>query len=222
MELDTLTARLIYMNRTGAGYLARRTPPIREVPEQQTDYFAALKYVLTDEPEGLKVRPTQLPVAKQLGDDFPGLGGVDLTVEREEQPVALIELKLGKDKLWNSVWDLCKLVLALRHGVGKRAFMVGGAPIEAWENEKQGPDLFEDADYKTADVLARYSNCFRLWPTAPQRLPADIRVETLDVSPCAVADFKYEIRLVEVLDNGSDWLEISDAMRLTSERRGLQ
>ena len=90
VELDTLTARLIYMNRIGAFSLGDRPPPVREMPEQQADYFAALESVLSDKPEGLGVRQTQLPVAQQLNDDFPGLGGVDLTVERDGQPVALM------------------------------------------------------------------------------------------------------------------------------------
>ena len=86
------------------------------------------------------------------------------------------------------------------------------------EKEKQGPDLFADAEYETAEVLARYANCFRLWPTAPQRLPADIRIEVLDSSHFVSGSTHYDARLVEVFDEGSQWLEIDDSGAATDSR----
>ena len=126
---DQLTEVLVEMNGEAARRLGTVKPPIREVPEQQAECFDILSGLLEGTPGGLCLRETQLPVREVLSDDFPGLGGVDLTIERDNEPVALVELKFGSDTLWNSVWDLCKLALALRHEVGERGFMLGGAPL---------------------------------------------------------------------------------------------
>jgi hypothetical protein len=205
------------MNRSAAQRLSGVQPPIREVPEQQTECFEILASLLDGAPGELQLRETQLPVDRFLSNDFPGLGGVDLTIERDDEPIALIELKFGSDTLWNSVWDLCKLALALRSGVGERGFMLGGAPLTSWEKERQGPDLFTDADYSTEALLLSYANCFRLWSTAPLRLPSTVRVESIDTVRFTNEDVPYEMRLVEVIDEGSDWLEISDEIGLRPE-----
>ena len=214
---DQVTDLLVEMNRTAAARLSELEPPIREVPEQQDVCFDVLTTLLAESPDGLRLRQTQLPVAELLGDDFPGLGGVDLTLERGERPAALIELKFGADTLWNSVWDLCKLALAIRKGVSRRAFMVGGAPLPSWQNERQGPDLFEDADYSTESLLEGYANCFRQWDSAPVRLPSGIGVGLIDTVTFKSGDETYEMRLVEVFDRESDWLRIHDGLELRAK-----
>ena len=71
-----------------------------------------------------------------------------------------------------------------------------------------------DTTYSTDELLSSYANCFRLWNTAPLRLPSGIRVETIDTVEFTNEDVPYEMRLVEVFDEGTEWLEISDEMRL--------
>lgn len=214
---DRVTSVLIEMNRTAAERLSLLQPPIRELPEQQDVCFEVLDQLLDGAPGGLQLRQTQLQVNDALAKDFPGLGGVDLTLEDDDHPIALIELKFGSDKLWNSAWDICKLALALRKKVGDRAFMVGGAPLDSWQRERQGPDLFEDAEHSTETLLSDYANCFRRWETVPVRLPEMIQVETVDAVSFEAGDCAYEMRLVEVLDGGSGWLEVHDGLGLRTE-----
>jgi hypothetical protein len=211
---DVITEILVEMNRSAAKRLSGMESPIRETPEQQTVCFDLLGELLHGAPSGLRLRSTQLQVAELLDDDFPGLGGVDLTIENDDGPAALIELKFGIDTLWNSVWDLCKLALALRNQVAERAYMLGGAPPDSWDRERQGPDLFVDAEFSTVSLLTNYANCFRQWKTAPLRLPSTIRVGTVDSVAFTSGDSDYEMRLVEVFDDGSDWLEVHDGLGL--------
>jgi hypothetical protein len=215
MTRDKLNSLMAETNREAAQLLAGRSGRLREMPEQQADFTTALGLLIEREDREtmmLSLRPTQLPVGELLSDDFPGLGGVDLTVEREGSPFALIELKFGRDTLWNSVWDLCKLALALRRGVGSRAFMAGGAPLRSWDRERQGPDLFESATYETGSLLIAYANCFRHWPTAPERLPSRIGVAIVDTVRFENDEGQYEMRIVEVFDPGSAWIEVAQEL----------
>jgi hypothetical protein len=209
LPADYIPSILSDTNRRAARSLSDREPPIREVPEQQADCHAALVARLSDNPYGLAVRDTQLPVGKMLAPKFPGLGGVDLTIEREGSPQTLIELKLGTDTLWNCAWDLAKLALALRQGIAERAFMVGGAPVARWDRERQGPELFAPYRWPTEVFLARYRNCFRLWqPPQPKRLPSELRVEAIDRVEFESGGERWEMRVIEVVDDGVGWVEI--------------
>lgn len=207
---DTISSILSKANQASADLLAERPPPIREVPEQQADWHSALKACLHGSSSGLTARETQLSVGKALAEKFPGLGGVDLTIERDGAPEALIELKLGKDKLWNCAWDLTKLALALRAGIAPRAFMVGAAPISSWKRERQGPDLFRRGRWATEAFMAQYRNCFRLWATSPARLPSELEVREVHTVSFQSGDEDYEMRVVEVIDDSAGWVGIDD------------
>lgn len=219
-ENDALAALMGKANGLVAEALASQPPPLREVPEMENAYDAALR-ACVPAIAGLQVRETQLQVGRELSADFPGLGGVDLTLEQADGPIALIELKLGRDTLWNCAWDLAKLSLCLRHGIAQRAFMIGAAPMESWQRERQGPGLFEaPGEWDTAAFLEQYANCFRLWKSAPHRLPSRLRSRRIDSVKFTNSGVDYLMTIVEVLADGAGWVEIDGDLRASTYSTG--
>jgi hypothetical protein len=73
--------------------------------------------------------------------DWPKVGPVDVAVMNGDAVTALFELKWGAGNLYNCVWDLEKVAVALASGVAYRGFLVAGAPSQDW-NTARGAELF--------------------------------------------------------------------------------
>lgn len=89
-------------------------------------------------------------------DGWPGVGPVDLTIRLGEDSVAaaFVELKWGGGTLWNCVWDVAKLALAVRQGAARSGYLVAGAPTSEWEKPVRGAELFESRVRDIGDYMA--------------------------------------------------------------------
>jgi hypothetical protein len=108
-------------------------------------------------------RSGRRPVSRTLrSPDFPGLGAVDVVVER---PKALIELKWAYGapaKIFESVWDATKLaLLGAQHGY-ETLYVVCGASSVEWA-ASESSELFRQGE---VDALGLWQQ-----PLAPPRGP---------------------------------------------------
>lgn len=100
-------------------------------------------------------RQGQRPASRTLRTErFPGIGPVDVVVER---PPLLIELKWSyatRDKIFESAWDAVKLAMVgPMHGFGCLYFATGAAP-NAW-HQTEVSDLFEPGAISPHEMWGR-------------------------------------------------------------------
>jgi hypothetical protein len=95
--------------------------------------------------------------------DWPGVGPVDLSLlNADGSPAAFLELKWGAGTLYNCVWDLPKMAVALARGLAPCAYLVAGAPAAEWEGG-EGSELFGSADWAASELLTRYAHLWKFW-----------------------------------------------------------
>jgi hypothetical protein len=157
--------------------------------------------------------------------DFPGLGPVDVVLERSG---ALLELKWSYQrpgKVFESVWDATKLALLGESRGYDALYLVTGAALDEW-SDSESADLFCSG---TFDVLAAWSR-----PLIPPRSPnrgrtvgedlvigargnkprrAHARLAIRRVGAFRVAG-DYELRVVRIVPEGPlvEWPPIEVAM----------
>jgi hypothetical protein len=112
--------------------------------------------------DAVAARQGQRPASRTLKTgQFPGLGPVDVVVDR---PPLLIELKWSyatRDKIFESAWDAVKLAMVgPPHGFGCLYLATGAAP-SAW-HRTEVRDLFEAGAISPHEMWAR-----RLDPPGP-------------------------------------------------------
>ncbi|MGA7435538.1 MAG: hypothetical protein WBW44_07955 [Solirubrobacterales bacterium] len=193
-----INSAVVATNQHAAALLARRHSPIREKPEQLDDFRTALRLALKDNPYGFVARAAQLQVRARLAPAFPGLDPVDLAIEQQGVPKILFEMKLGRKEVADAAWDLCKLAVALREDVTRRAFMVGAAARSERAGEGSGLALFDTRRWEAYRLLASYRNSFEKRSTVPRKLPLEIRTELIDAVRFRNGSVEYEMRLIEV------------------------
>lgn len=96
---------------------------------------------------------------------FPNVGPVDLAVlgTDDQLPEALIELKWGGGSLFNCIWDLPKLALAMRVGAARSAWLIAGAPESSWSTCERGTELFLGGSWETERFMDEYADLFDYW-----------------------------------------------------------
>gem|GEM_PF-5022355 len=203
-----ITSAVVATNAAAADLLSRRKPPIHEKPEQLADFRKALRSSLRGNPYGFVARESQLQVRARLAPAFPGLDAVDLAIEQQGVPKVLFEMKLGSTELGNSVWDICKLAVALKEDVTRRAFMIGGAPLGGWRVRGSGPGLFETRRWEPYRLLATYRDRFETRSTIPRKLPLEIRTGLLSTVRFRTGKEDFEMRLVEVILDRTEYVPI--------------
>lgn len=91
---------------------------------------------------------------------WPSLGrsGVDLAIDSgADRYPALVEAKwchLGKDKLYEAIWDVFKMALGLRRADTRETFLVTGAPVSIWRNGFCA-DLLEGGQFASDELCTR-------------------------------------------------------------------
>jgi hypothetical protein len=77
---------------------------------------------------------------------------LDLSLlEGDGSPAAILELKWGAGKLYNCVWDLPKMAVALARRLAPRAYLVAGAPAADWDGG-EGGELFGSATWAASEL----------------------------------------------------------------------
>jgi hypothetical protein len=134
-------------------------------------------------------------------DAWPGrLGDADLAVfgGNDVADRAYIELKwCRRDKVWEVLWDLLKLALAVAEGRGEFAYLRTGAPVGVWEKPAACADLFSPGSWSTEDLFARHAREWG-WLLAGNRPPG----------PCACRRSLRRVpsrQLPSTLRRGADW-----------------
>jgi hypothetical protein len=93
--------------------------------------------------------------------DFPGVGGVDLIVLRQEDRTFqhLAELKWttdpSRDKIFEAAWDLIKLAIAGREPGIDACCLITGASKDAW-SKTECADIFEGATIEIDELWRRH------------------------------------------------------------------
>jgi hypothetical protein len=176
----------------------------------------ALAASIAEPPLGLTVKPNR----GVRFAEWPGVGPVDVAlIDDQGAAAAFLELKWGSGTLYNCVWDLPKMAVAVARQHSPRAYLVAGAPATEWENG-DGSELFGTGEHSVAGLLVRYRKHWDFWKrdvkTHPVSLPAWIETRSVAAVEMQVRDHEWSLRGVEVSVAGSEWLDVCE----TSTRTG--
>jgi hypothetical protein len=147
-------------------------------------------------------------------DEWPGVGPVDVSLlDKEGVPAAFLELKWGSNTLYNCIWDLPKMGVALAKQHTRGAYLVAGAPTGEWKNA-DGAELFHAGDWSVAQLLVKYGKYWKFWKddveTHPVSLPARIETQPVRAVPTVVRGDEWELRCVEVTAADGNWLNVAE------------
>lgn len=161
---------------------------------------------------GASVVETVLPVT-----GWPSLGRstTDTVVETEpgsRVPQIVAELKWistnGPHKVYEAMWDLFKLALLTRTPTVRGAYLITGAPAEAWRRDPC-TDLFDDGVHHVDELCRRRSATRGRWlvwdvmldggyDRAPEFVPSPLRTIALPSVPIVAGPHEAELRAVRV------------------------
>lgn len=186
------------------------TSPFRE-REMQDMLVAALATAIVTEGAALTVKPN-------LGVKFAewsGVGPVDVSLlDQHGAAAAFLELKWGSNALYNCIWDLPKMSVALALGQAPRAYLIAGAPADGWRTA-DGAELFGSGVWSVAELLSKYAKHWKFWrgdvKTHPVSLPTTTETQSVTAAPMEVRGEAWELRCVEVVGAGRDWLDVTAA-----------
>lgn len=128
----------------------------------------------------LRLRQLELRVKQNLSVKFaewPGVGPVDVALlDPDGAPAGFVELKWGAGTLYNCVWDVEKMAVAVACAHAAAAFLVAGAPAAHWE-ASDGSELFQDP--RPPELRRPLVACSGLGPSAScpilRSIPSKIR-----------------------------------------------
>lgn len=135
-------------------------------------------------------------------EEWPNVGPVDVAL-LEDGGVrwAFLELKWGRGTLYNCIWDLAKMAVAVAGGASGSAYLIAGAPAEDWA-ESDGAELFASGTTRLVDLFEHYPSHWKKWcrevKTHPRFLPHLIGRTQLSAVPVRVRDEEWELRCVRV------------------------
>ena len=180
--------------------------PFRERELQAMLVVALTASVAT--PLGLIVKPNRSVTFAE----WPGVGPVDVSLLDEQgEPAAFLELKWGAGALYNCIWDLPKMAVAIAREHTPRAYLIAATPAADWTNS-DGSELFDTREHSVAELLVRYSKYFGFWSqdvkTHPLLLPTRIRTQHVAAVAMQVRHDNWSLRAVEVLVAGGGWFEV--------------
>lgn len=135
---------------------------------------------------------------------FKNPGGLDLSYWSGDRPVTAVELKwFGSRQLNDSAYDVVKLAAALSEGLVPRAYMLAGAPVDFWNQSRDGAQLFETGIVELDAHLNDFASWFAFWRTEtinyPKRLPRSFLTTAKHSEPLTLlSGEQWELRLTEV------------------------
>lgn len=153
--------------------------------------------------------------------DWPGrLLGPDVVVKHPGATAhrAFAEIKWCRENtMFEVLWDLLKLSLAVSLDRIDGSYLVVGAPDRAWLDDAWGCSaLLADNEWATRELFAKYGGA---WTTLlggnktarPTRLPSTVATTLLAQVPVHIADGEdWEVRVVKVEDRQQGWVEFRD------------
>jgi hypothetical protein len=165
----------------------------------------------------IEARCVRLEVKPNRGvkfEEWPGVGPVDVALlGGDAQPTAFVELKWGSGNLYNCVWDLAKMGVAVARAHAPGAYLVAGAPGDEWRSA-QGCELFESQTWNVPDLMTGYAKHWSFWKrdvkTHPLSLPATIETQAIATAATNVRGDAWELRCAAVVAEESGWIGVPD------------
>jgi hypothetical protein len=143
--------------------------------------------------------------------EWPKVGPVDLVLLAGGSPTVFLELKWGVGTLWNCVWDLPKMAVAVARQLAPCAYLVAGAPAADWDGG-EGSELFGSQTWATSELLTRYAHLWKFWrkqvKTRPLRLPASMSTRHVATAAMNVRGGKWQLRCIEVTADEREWTPV--------------
>jgi hypothetical protein len=151
--------------------------------------------------------------------DWPGrVFGPDVVIGHADRAgyLGFAECKWCRaDKIYETLWDLLKLALALRRTHADHAYLIVGAPAEPWGHGGLGADLIADGTWPARELFERYARGWQ-WlldetKARPAQLPALVETTLVAAVPMHLADAPdWELRAVRVIAPGEQWIALQD------------
>lgn len=199
-----------------AGELQMEMHEIGAVHVSEADQRRALRRALQ-----MQLGPVALPEgAKGFKlTDWPGrVFGPDVVIAHADQPgyLGFAECKwCREDKIFETLWDLPKLAVALRHAHAEHGYLVVGAPADPWGRGGLCAELIADGSWSTRELFERYRRAWQ-WllkdtKAGPAQLPAAVETALVAAVPMHLADAPdWELRAVRVTAPGEGWIALHD------------
>ncbi len=170
------------------------------------------------------------PVAAQTAlklDSWTGkLGPVDLAID-DAHGLACLELKWDTD-LTACAWDAAKLATTLAERKAEAAYLIAGAPKQAWDAFAPGAELFMSRAWRAEGLLSAYAAGFAFWrndvatyPHAVQGRWKMIARDERDLD-LVVDGIDHQIRVVEIVIDEPDLQPVGYVPVLATWKRGAR
>jgi len=196
---------------TRIGSLGEALPSRFQESHMQAVFVEALRAACSRQAPDLVVKPNR----SVKFEEWPGVGPIDVSLlDKEGAPLAFIELKWGAGTLYNCIWDLAKMAVAVASKHCATAYLVAGAPASEWSSA-DGSALFAAGDWSTADLYTTYRKYWDFWrgdvKTHPVTLPATVTTGSVAVAELSVCGKPWEVRCGEVSAVDAEWFHVETA-----------
>ncbi len=146
--------------------------------------------------------------------EWPGVGPVDVALlDHQGAPATFLELKWGKGTLYNCIWDLPKMAVAVTRGHSRSAFLIAGAQASDWV-DADGAELFDTARRRIFELFETYPKHWQSWKqdvkTHPVLLPTEVETVGVASVPLEVCAEDWQLRCVEVRAAGDEWWNVAE------------
>ena len=195
---------------TAAGLLQAEANEVGVLHVAESDLRRALRHGLQAQ-FGAVVKPERPFV---LQNWKPRLGPFDVAVLHADlmKPRLLTEAKWCREaKLFESLWDLLKLALAVRELGAEGAYLVVGASTSSWQSDPHAA-LFSPQTWTTRQLLTQFEKGWG-WllkgnkTARPTQLPAEIKTSETACIPIHLAhEEDWLLKAVAVRPVGDTWL----------------
>jgi hypothetical protein len=154
-------------------------------------------------------------------DDWPGrLLGPDVVIRHPDATAhrAFAEIKWCRENtMFEVMWDLLKLSLAVSLERVEGSYLVVGAPGQAWPQDAWAcAALLSDGEWSTRGLFDRYQDPWK-WllggnkTARPRRLPDTVATTLLAQIPIHMAAKEdWELRVAKVEDRHKGWIRFTD------------
>src|SRR5207302_4613501 len=122
-----------------------------------------------------------------------------------------------EDYMFEVLWDLLKISLAIGLDHVEAGYLVVGAPPQAWPKDAwRCAALIETGIWSTLELFERYraqwTQLLKDTKSArPTRLPATVSTTLLVTVPIHLAPgYDWQLRLIRVDDPGEGWIELEE------------
>jgi len=169
----------------------------------------------------MRLGPVVLPEGAKgfkLADWSGRVFGPDVVIARAGQAgyLGFAECKwCREDKIYETLWDLLKLAVALARTHAEHAYLIVGAPAEPWGRGGLCAELIADGAWTARELFEHYRRAWQWLLKAtracPDRVPAAIETALLAAVPMHLADAPdWELRAVRIGVPGDEWVALAD------------